>query len=513
MMSKSLVVLSLLFFGLVTPVITAEGQQVIDYHRFVRTINDSCLYYEITEIVDLGGKKLVLPEGATIVFKGGRFQNGTIVCRNTVFNGRNGISDNVKVTGNVLGPLDISIFILNREDKSFDIGKILNRANKICKSIIVPEGRFYIQTPVQLTDIRYYQQHGDILYNGLADDITVIQFYKAYLAVIDIMGRIAYAADPPVINYTTTKRTNIVGVEFVNINNCNVFVNDVEYFNNNIRISAYGAGNCYNKYTLNMSVFSNEHVRIFQKDSPLNQIGWCNENIFIGGRFCNWSYFDWNKCESVAIRIEGATQGDTYNGVNSLLFLKPCMEGFKRNAVYAKNVIGCHWQDVRTEDTETFIKFVGDCRNNEANTLYGSNKYDYSESMTYPLKVNNLHEIYSTTDSNSKILEIDTRTSKIFKVVFTNNDAKARIGVVYLSEGGDNKILQSAQSRMMRPRSTSYPHSYYFNSELGQWLLASDASESEFVIPNDVTKVRLLLTGKYKGATIYSDKPVEIIEQ
>lgn len=469
--------------------------------------------YNITEDIDLKGKTIELPDGATIDFRGGHIMNGKLICHNTVFSGRNGLTGSVILAGSVLGPLDISVFELKSDDRSFDIGSILNKAGEVCKSIIVPEGKYYLQTPVCLKDIRRYLQYGDLIYNGKSKDVTVIQFLNAFAATISIDGKVAYDIETKVINYTKSRRTNIVGLEFANINNSSISVSDVEYFNNNIRVSAYGAGNCYNKYSINLSVFSNEHLRIFQKNKPANQIGWCNENIFIGGRFCNWSHFDWNKCESVAIRIEGAETGDTYNSANSLLFIKPCMEGFKGCAIYAKNVTGCHWQDARTEDTKQFIKFVGDCRYNEANALYGTEVVDYTECTTYPFKMIGLQPLYSTTDSKKHTFEIYTKDAKVFKVIFNNANAKGRVWIQYMTDLSGHVVSKDNQRKLMRPRSATYPYSYYYSNDTNHWVLGADVADTEFVIPEEVTKIRVILTGDFSGFTVYSDKSTVINER
>lgn len=489
----------------------AQGKD--SYKKLVSEFLDNHSYYCINENVDLAGNTIEFPRGAVIDFRGGRISNGKIVINDNTITGYSGIADDVEIDGTVIGPLNLIVFDLRRNDKSYDIGKVLNKTNRICKSVIVPEGSYYLQTPVVLENIRFYEQFGDIIYNGKATDLTVLRFFKALGAVININGKVACDYKTGAVNYTKDKRSNIIGVEFANINNSKVYIGDVEYFNNNIRISAYGAGNCYNQYTINLSVFSNEHLRIFQKDKPSKQIGWCNENVFIGGRFCNWSHFDWNQCESVAIKIEGAEQDDSYNGANSLLFIKPCMEGFKEFAVCAKNVTGCHWQDVRTEESGGFIKFVGDCRYNKANSLYGTEKIDYSECSTYPLVLKDMHPILTITENGNKEFVIDTKEAKIFRVIFNNSDAKARVGIRYLTDDTGRSINENAQKEIIRPRSSSYPFSYYYNNNVAQWVLGADSYETDFLIPDEVTRIRISLTGQYSGATIYSNKPTRIIEK
>src|SRR5574344_491748 len=353
------------------------------YKKLEAAFSEKKSYYIIEDEVDLKGRTLKFPKDAVIDFRGGRLKNGTVCCDNNSLIGYAGIAGDIVLSGKVLGRLNLSVFVLSRANRNFDIGQVLNKANKVCKSIIVPDGVFYLKTPVVLESIKYYLQYGDLIYNGKAKDATVLQFNYAFSAVVNINGKIIYDYYTKVINYSKKKRTNIIGVDFLNINNSNVFVNDVEFFNNNIRVSASGDGNCYNKYTFNISVSSNEHLRICQKDTPSKQIGWCNENIFIGGRFCNWSDFDWDKCESYAIVIKGEDRNDTYNSANSLLFIKPCMEGFKNYAVVAKNVYGCHWQDARTEDSGHFIKFEGNCANNLVESSYGTSLIDYEDCLAY----------------------------------------------------------------------------------------------------------------------------------
>lgn len=468
-------------------------------------------YYEVCNDLDLKGKTITLPKDATVCFRGGQVSNGKIVCNNNRFEGYNGIAKTVLLTGTVKGPFDVSVYQLKENDRSFDIGAILNTVSGACKSIVVPDGTYYFSTPIVLKDMKYYQQLGDLYYNGKSTNVVAVQFYGGNSSVIDIIGRIYYDTQNKIINYTKKRVTNIVGVEIVNYHNSDVKFQDVAYFNNNIRISGYGSGTSYNKFTIGMSAFSNEHIRIYQKNLPTSQIGWCNENTFYGGRFSNWSHFDWNNCESVAIRIEGAETGDTYNTANSLLFIKPSMEGFKGPAIYAKNVEGCHWLDARTEGCDSFIKFVGVCRYNTATSAYGTERIDYSECATYPLKREDVFPVYTSTHGGSGdiSIKVNTEKAKFFKVDFGSSNAKARVGIYYMNTNG-NLITKSNIRSAIKPRSVSNPNSYYFNKKTDIWMLASDSSESEFEIPEDVTQVKLVFSGTFDMVTVYSDAAPQI---
>ena len=481
--------------------------------NLISALSSNKSYCVIDEDVDLSGRIIELPNNTVIDFRGGSLSNGTVLCNDNVITGLYGVAEDVIMRGTVKVTLNLNVFRLRRNDRPYDLGKVLNQACSVCKSIVVPDGVFFYQTPVVLEGIKFYQQFGDVIYNGTATNITTFQFNSAFTAVIDVYGKIAYDTESRIINYTKANRTNIVGVEFANINNSKVYIGDVEYFNNNIRISAYGGGNCYNQYTLNLSVFSNEHLRICQGDSPEGQFGWCNENVFIGGRFCNWSHFDWTRCESEAIRIEGV-KNDSYNSANSLLFLKPCMEGFVNHAVYAKNVTGCHWQDARTEGTECFIRFVGNCHFNEANASYGTESIQFEECFTYPLIVDQLNHVLTIRELNKDSFYIDTKKAKLFKIQFANPNADARVGIKYVTDKHGYVVSRSDQKKMLKPRSTDDPDSFYFNEGAGQWKMAANSSECNFYIPNEVTKVLITLTGRFaEGLTIYSDSPIIIIEQ
>ena len=489
---------------------------ISNYNHNGRLFSDKKAYYEIESIVDLEGKTIDLHKGAVIEFRGGQIKNGVLNCNDNVIKGIGGLSETVSLKGRVKGPFDLSVFQLSEKDESFDFGPIVNNAAQVCKNIVIPEGKYYFKTPIVLEDMRYYQQYGDLVFFGKETNVTAIQFLRGESAVINVMGKVMYDTHNNTINYTKTDRTEIIGVEFVNFNNSLIYIGDVEYFNNNIRVSGYGAGNSYNKYFFGISVFANEHLRIFQKDYPAKQIGWCNENTFFGGRFCNWSHFDWDNCESVAISIMGEEIGDSYNGSNSLLFIKPCMESFKNYAVYAKNVDGCHWQDARTEHCGKFVFFEGVCRNNRISSSYGTSAIDYSHCNTYPLVLDDMFPVF-TMDNNNKegelILEMETSIAKSFKVVFGPNNSKARIGIVYVDNNNGHEIPISSVKTLKKPISTSHPNSYYYNSYSKSWMLASDSSKSEFVIPDDVSRVKLHISGQFDEITIYSNKSTRVTIQ
>ena len=189
------------------------------------------------------------------------------------------------------------------------------------------------------------------------------------------------------------------------------------------------------------------------------------------------------------------------------------MEGFKDYTVWAKNVTGCHWLDARTEDSDGFVKFLGTCINNQVETSYGTKTIDYDECMTYPTTLGSLIPVYSTTKPNEGVLEINTQEAKIFSVRFNDTNAKARVGIQYLSDSKGKTIGRTNQKAMMRPRSSSYPYTFYYNDGSSQWKLGADSSECEFVVPEGVSKIKMSLTGSYTGVTIYSDRVVKITER
>ncbi len=298
------------------------------------------------------------------------------------------VSCSLVIGQNSISVTDLSQYGVRANDPEFDNGVIINRASKASSALFLPPGTYYFSTPIVLHNVRTIQFQGNLVYTG-KNGLSAISISGQNLTV-SFSGSVSALKDK--VDYSSYNDDSaLVGVDFVNMNNSNVYISEVKYFNENIRVSGIGAGCSYNKFILGIVRNSNVGLRVYQRD--LNgKRGWANENTFIGGRFCNFA--DWyGRCVSYAIMIAGADNlPDSYHIANSLLFLKQSFEHYD-TIVYAKNVCESDFLFSRLEGSKLFVRFVGSCRLNRVNSDYRGScvLYDDSESKTVPIRLSDSH--------------------------------------------------------------------------------------------------------------------------
>ena len=495
-----------IFHNVLFFVVLSLCSNLIDYElRDIQsTLNSGVIpdvsYYELTSVVDLNGGVICLPDNITILFKGGMFKNGTISVTNATFIGTRGFYRDVILKGSVNGPANAAWYQLERDDVSFDIGPIINTLADSFQSIIIPEGNYFFQTPIVASNIKSFILDGNLLYNGESTQLSAISFTNSVSCFIELKGSVRYSGKADAISYTKKKQTSITGLNFVNIKQSFITISDVRNFNTNIKISGIGDGNSYNQYHLGLSYNSNIHLHIYQRDDN-GKIGWCNENIFYGGRFGNPSSMDQKKCETVAIFLDGDHKEDTYNRINSLLFIKPSTEGFAHFSVYAKNAYGCQWLYGRNEGSNYYAKFVGNCRQNGIIVSYGPHKIDISECLTYPLSVPE----WSSLNIKPKLVHtkqysyyLDVKDNQCIDIsVPSGSIQKARIGIIYY----DNKGNIVTGNNLASPRSMT-SGSFYYSKERQMWLTGSETSHCSFYVPQGVDKISIMVFGNFPDSQI-----------
>ena len=279
-----------------------------------------------------------------------------------------------------------SLSELKPNSSTYDNGVIINQMARDSKFLVIPEGTYYFSTPLVLENCRCITINGNLIYNGPKGKPAVT--VKGNNVIFDLYGSLSYG-NTPQFDGETDKNTTI-GLSFININNSKVYINEIKFFNENIRLSGIGAGCSYNKFSFGIVRNCMVGLRIYQEDKD-GKRGWANENSFYGGRFTNFS--DWKfKDRSIAIKIAGAQHTkDSYNSSNSNLFLKQCFEGFN-TVVIAKNIRNCDFLYARLEGSKEFVKFVGECR--ECRVSYdlgaGCRLYNDSESKWIPIRVDEI---------------------------------------------------------------------------------------------------------------------------
>lgn len=351
------------------------------------------------------------------------------------------------------------------DDERFDNGFIINQMAAESKVVNIPEGTFYFSTPILLDGCRTISIYGNLIYVGEKGKPSIV--VKGNNVIFDLYGCLSYGKSPVFIGEKDNKTT--IGIDFVNINNSRIYVNEIKQFNENIRVSGIGAGCSYNKFSFGIVRNCLTGLRIYQEDLD-GKRGWTNENSFYGGRFCNFS--DWKyKNQSVAVRIAGPDQRkDSYNSSNSNLFLKQSFEGFN-TVVVAKNTRFCDFLYARLEDSKTFVKFIGECRQCRVSADYnsGCKLYDDSESLRIPIRVDEcvFNQFASFDFSSPKI--VNNKAGQCMAYIE---------GCGFLSNiSGDNSLLLLGRLSKVSPLTYENQPALIINSAGGKLFRVSSTSQ------------------------------------
>ena len=115
---------------------------------------------------------------------------------------------------------------------------------------------------------------------------------------------------------------NCVGVKLVNCNNCNIRIDQADDFTIGVQCIGSGGGFAYNNVEL-IGIRSNKIGLDLTNETANDKIGWCNENLFLGGRFSSLSSYHTDK-PRYGVRI--TSKDRTYVKNNNNVFLKPSFE-------------------------------------------------------------------------------------------------------------------------------------------------------------------------------------------
>lgn len=137
-------------------------------------LNQSNTIYEIRYDFDLNGENIEMQEGCTLKFCGGSLKNGSIKFNSTELAGT------PKVLCEFDGPinnsvLDITWFGAIKNDVSIDNAVIINKLinlnleDRISNVIYIPEGTFYIHSPIQLVAYK------KIILKGAGRELSVLK--------------------------------------------------------------------------------------------------------------------------------------------------------------------------------------------------------------------------------------------------------------------------------------------------------------------------------------------------
>lgn len=136
---------------------------------------------------------------------------------------------------------------------------------------------------------------------------------------------------PQVINRVYNNESNwssvqgSIGVQLVNHNSCNITVPFVQNFWIGLDCIGRGGGYAYNTVNIG-SLWHNERNHVL-RSQHVNGVGYCNQNLFIGGRYLHSSSLvGENKPGTKHIHYEGRG-GDTEGAANNNTFIGQSLEG------------------------------------------------------------------------------------------------------------------------------------------------------------------------------------------
>lgn len=139
--------------------------------------------YVIRENIDLKGKTVTLPDGCTLVFKGGSLRNGTLVGKNTRIKYKCHCFDAVEIRGTWLVPVINTSMFFSRDYNS--LRNLVNLQNeKIHNDIIISRGDYHINSNTQRATI-VLKSNVTLRMDGtlIMDPEMNQEFYNGYYAI------------------------------------------------------------------------------------------------------------------------------------------------------------------------------------------------------------------------------------------------------------------------------------------------------------------------------------------
>ena len=229
------------------------------------------------------------------------------------------------------------------------IEKAYNIAREMNACLYFPDGSYYISRTLDMPEAVDLTMEGNIYYIGAGTAVR--------------SGSAATSTDGVIQNWKihglNPLNTGSVGLELVNYNGCFIDINICSNFETGIIFHGNTKGFNNNIIRFGLCSYNQKHVVLYSTGS-----GWCNENLFIGGRFGTSSSAGY---QATAITIDSAS--GYYNNAN--VFLKPNVE---RSATGIDIKYGSNndFENVRMEAVTDPVIISNDSVNNHINIAFGT---------------------------------------------------------------------------------------------------------------------------------------------
>lgn len=438
-----------------TGVVRSLGYRVLSPNlSFAEQVNSANTIYEIKDSFDLEGWSVTIPDRCTLKFNGGKITNGTILFTNTIIEGKAVMDVNIGAGSNIANDMvDCGWFGMKADDNTFDNGPIITKVSLVFSRILIPKGNFCILTGAIVSNPVVLECYANLKWYGNTTNTYCIRVANSQGSSINFYGSVSsYSSGISYDNFG--RNTSMRGIEIFNSNNSIVYINEVKYFNEGVRISNVGGGGCcYNTVTINLVENCNISLRVYQAGSTTS---WANENMFnrlrafhestwyasnkanvlcvlvagpiwdnepkYKGLYSNNTAYSTDDVVTKAVTIAGSTHYyvykakgdyedtqwesshweciDSYNHCNGLHFTNICTEWNTVNpSFYFWNVTDSTISDGRNEgSTAGYVYYREWCGRNDVSLPHSQSKIAvYENSSAYPLKIPEMPCIFDGT--------------------------------------------------------------------------------------------------------------------
>ncbi len=317
--------------------------------------------YVVRNNIDLKKRNITIPFNCILRFEGGKICNGSINLNMAYLDGMPQF-ENVSFVGNIKNGLFDCTWI-----EGGDIGYKINYAQKYFKRIYTPHCDFELSTPITLSNMEAIEMNGNFHYVGpIKNGGAAITIEKTSNTTVTIKS---LRIDEERIDHTDTRSVNFIGISFTSCNNCLFKVDNVAFFNENIRFQdRYAVGCSSNRLICLHNQNANVGVRFYATDYNKKK-SWANETVIQGGRFAKYgTTCKYGKKYGVFIggpncdpQTYSTGDVDTQDASSHITIEDASFDRFDYIA-FAKNtknlsIVRCREEEVTT----SLCKFVGQC--------------------------------------------------------------------------------------------------------------------------------------------------------
>lgn len=238
-------------------------------------------------------------------------------------------------------------------------------------TLYFPAGKtFAVASGISLSYKVNVQMDGRVVYTGSSNE-AAITYGSTSAAEIALARRLAFNVSRSTQSAWTSEL--VIGVKLINCDTCLIDIVDASNFTLGVQGIGVNAGFTYNTVTL--GYIRNNKVGLDLTNLDTSSVGWCNENLFLGGRFGNDTGVN-STLQRWGIRITSDSAVKYYN--NNNVFQKPSLELNNAGSGAATPIliaygVANHFHDVRQESNDTPLVVVeNDSRDNDVHFGYSS---------------------------------------------------------------------------------------------------------------------------------------------